>query len=210
MNGMWTSGLRGMASVLAALLVGVMALPSIAEAADVYLNGVKVTGMVNQEFKGSTVRLDDKGNVWIQVEGIQVQRQDSGGGVQGGAVQQRPQLSKRYWLISENPMPGMAQYDIDVHINGQFVARVKSTETKQVVMDVTKFVQVGQNTINFTAVKNLAESRKSFSPDHYFKLLFGMGDKEGSSLMIERQVATYTRTAAQVDNDSRQETFQGE
>ena len=183
-----------------------VALPSVSEAADVYLNGVKVTGLSNQSFADAKVRLDDKGNVHITVEGVTVQAQGDGAS-SGNTGQQKGALSKVYWLISEKSAVGMTQYDIDVHINGQFVTRVKSADSKQVVMNVTKFMTPGTNRIDFTAVKSLGAGRKSFSPDHYLKLLLGEGAKSGQSLMIERQIVTYTRTAAQVENNAKQETF---
>lgn len=190
----------------AALVVVMSMLPTSAVwAADVFLNGVKVTGMANQEFKNAKVRLDASGNVYIEVEGISVQRQDVG--PNGQVSTPTPALRQSYWLISDKTAPGMTQYDIDVHINGQFVVRVKSEDKAQLVMDITKFIVPGQNRVNFTAIKNLKDSRKSFSADHKLKLVLGTGQKNGAALMIDRQLATYERNASQVDNHGAEQMF---
>lgn len=170
-------------------------------ATDVYLNGVKVNGMVNQQFKNAQVSFDGQGNVRIEVEGVSVQRQDptpAGGQV----VSSSARLSQQYWLISDKSAPGRTQYDIDVHINGQLVVRIKSADKDQLVMDISKHLVPGKNTINFTAIKNIGSGRVSFSAEDTFGIVIGTGQKQGNALMIDQQLASYRRTAADVANDS--------
>lgn len=47
-----------------------------AQALDVYLNGVLITGVRNQEFENATVRLDSEGNVRIHAPQYRVERAD--------------------------------------------------------------------------------------------------------------------------------------
>lgn len=175
-------------------------------AAEVYLNGVKVNGLRNQEFKSAEVRFDAKGNVFITVKGVEVQvAGDSAPAPANAAVAQTRAPTKSYFLVSDKTNPGSTQYNIDVHINGKFVTRVKSTDG-QVALDITKHLVVGNNRIVLTAIKKLDTPRKSFSPADTFKLIVGEGTKSGNQIMVQRSLLEYKRTAADVANDSIQKT----
>jgi hypothetical protein len=164
-------------------------------AAGVFLNGVNIDGVTGQTFENCTVTIDEKGNVLITAKGYEVQ----------GAPTRTPEparpvepVTKRYFLVSEQPEKavGLAQYDIDVFVNSKFVKRIVASD-QQVVLEITRQLHKGRNTIHFTATKNLKEGRKSTTPAHFLKVHIGEGDMGGNNLMIENQLLEYTRTAAE-------------
>jgi hypothetical protein len=170
--------------------------------AEVYLNGVKVAGLRNQQFKGAEVRFDEMGNVFINVKGIDVQVAGSPTPVTPEpAVAQTRTPKKSYFLVSDKSNRGATQYNIDVHINGAFITRVKS-EDGLLALDITKHLVPGNNRVVFTAIKKLDTPRKSFSPADTFTLMVGEGTKAGNQIMVQRSLMEYKRTAADVANDS--------
>lgn len=180
-------------------------LPATASA-DVYLNGVKVNNtLAEQTFDGAKVHFDAKGDVHITVSGIKVYRE---GDPQAGAQQRGPAIPKgTWWLVAEQTAPGMTQYSIEVHINGKLVKRIKDDQ-RQVAMDIAQYLQPGQNQVSFTAIKDLSQTRRSFSSDHSFSLILGQGASQDKGLVISEVAARYTRTAMDVENHTRTFTFQ--
>lgn len=189
----WTGlRLRGWALVLAVLCV-----PSLAAAKGVFLNGVNIDGVTGQTFENVTVVIDESGNVLITAKGYEVQTAPVA--AQPKATTGSGPVSRRYFLVSETNMPGMVQYDVDVFINSVWIKRI-SHEDPQTVIEVTQHLKKGKNVIHMTAAKNLGESRRSASPQHYMKVIVGEGDMGGNNVMIDNPVLEYTRTAAESQN----------
>lgn len=167
-------------------------------AKSVFLNGVNIDGVANQTFENCTVEIDAQGNVHIKAKGYQVQQSGT------PAVQPQPATpdgnsgvrTRRYWVVTEKNFPGMTQYDIDIFINSVWVRRVTDDE-EQVVFEVTKYVKPGRNVIHFTSTKNFGATRKSHSPQHYFKIILGEGNVGGDNVMIDNPLVEYKRTAAE-------------
>ncbi|MFH1810941.1 MAG: hypothetical protein ABIJ09_19525 [Pseudomonadota bacterium] len=181
--------------VSALLVVAAMSTAGIASAKSVYLNGVNIDGVANQTFENCTVEIDAQGNVHIKAKGYQVK--------QVGPDTARPATaaptgvrSRRYWVVTEKNFPGMTQYDVDLFINSVWVRRITSDE-EQVVFEVSKYVKPGKNVIHFTATKNFGATRKSHSPQHYFKIILGEGNVGGDNVMIDNPLVEYKRTAAE-------------
>jgi len=165
-------------------------------AKSVFLNGVNIDGVANQTFANCTVEIDGQGNVHIKAKGYKVQ-------VGGAAAKSAPAgathsntRTRRYWVVTEKNFPGMTQFDIDIFINSTWVRRVSSDE-EQVVFEVSKYVKPGPNVIHFTATKNFGATRKSHSPQHYFKIILGEGNVGGDNVMIDNPLVEYKRTAAE-------------
>ncbi|MEO1268155.1 MAG: hypothetical protein AAFX99_08655 [Myxococcota bacterium] len=182
----------------------VITVASTAVAVDVYLNGVKVNGITSQNFEDVDIRFDAKGDVHITVDGVQVKMVDQLNAEQAqpnstGKSGQSSALSQKYWLISDQSDRGMAQYDIDIHINGQYVTRVKS-DAPQTVLEITRYVVPGRNRVVFTAIKSIPDRRRSFSPDHHITVLIGEGARDSKQLTIDRSLLEYKRLANQVEN----------
>ncbi|MBH23727.1 MAG: hypothetical protein CMH57_04530 [Myxococcales bacterium] len=190
----------------------VLATATTAAAVDVYLNGVKVNGITSQDFEDVDVRFDEKGDVHITVDGVKVQmvdklQRDKDAGAVGRSATSSATLAHKYWLISDQSARGMAQYDIDVHINGQYVTRVKN-DAPQVVLEVTRYLVPGRNTVVFTAIKSIPDQRRSFSPDHHITLLLGEGSRDTKQLTIDRSLVEYKRMANQVENHTETMVFE--
>ena len=189
------SSLAAIAVVVAAV---VAAAPSIAASA-VFLNGVNIDGVTGQTFENCTVTIDDKGNVHIVAKGYEVQSTAPKPKPAAAATTTAEPVTKRFFLVSEQNVTGMAQYDIDVFINSTWVKRIGADEP-QVVLEISKHLHKGKNSVHFTATKNLKEPRKSTTPAHYVKVHIGEGNMGGNNVMIDNGLLEYTRTAAELQN----------
>jgi hypothetical protein len=166
--------------------------------AAVFLNGVNIDGVINQTFENCTVKIDEKGNVLITAKGFEVQAT----GAASPPSQPTPpptleRVTKQYFLVSDMSTPGHAQFDVDVFINQVWVKRVNAADG-QVIVDISKHLHKGKNTIHFTATKNVKEGRKSVSPADYLKLHVGEGSVSGNNVMLDNPLIEYTRTAAEM------------
>lgn len=123
---------------LAALLAGASA----AHAQDIYLNGVKIERLRNQSFDHAQLRFDDKGDLHITVEGVQVLRKAE------GELPPQPLVSQQYWLVSQTTPA--ARCEVEVYLNGRFVVKTRS-DGAPLAMDVSRYLSPGHNTITFRA-----------------------------------------------------------
>jgi len=181
--------------VLAVLLTAGAAL-----ARSIYLNGVKVDGLTNQVFKGCQVQIDDQGNVYITAPGYQVKtvgQDNSNSAMSGPATKTRPTtMTKRYWLVTQ--VKGDAQYDVDVYINSKWIKKIRSTD-EQIVYEITKYLNPGQNKVHFSATKNLSAGRKSFSKTVFLRIIIGEGNMGGDNVMIDNPIIDKRWTAAETN-----------
>ena len=181
-------------------LIGLLLFSGTALAGSVYLNGVKIDGVTSQKFEKVTVRIDEKGNVLIEAPGYAVKQVE---GQQPDAPPTSASISKHYFLVTEQNVVGMTEYDVDLYVNSKWVRKLKSSED-QIVSDITKNLVPGKNTVMFIAKKTAPEARKSMSKEHFFRIIIGEGNMSGDHVMIDNPVVKFERTAA--DNiDSSQE-----
>lgn len=173
----------------------------------VFLNDANIDSVRSQTFQNVDVVIDADGNVHIKSDQYKVQNATA------DSTPKKPDglaaipHGTRYWLISEENAPGMAQYDFDVFVNGNLVKTVKSGEP-QVVEDVTKFVIPGTNTVTITARKDFGNARKSESKDFYERVYIGRGAlNEAGAIVIDSPDIDYRKTAADVQNAADQLTF---
>ena len=177
-----------------------------AYAGELFVNGVSVEGLTSQNFEKVNVRIDDKGNIWIDAPGYAVKRVTSAPDKDPGVVlRDVPAITKHYFVVTEQNPIGMTEYDIDLYINGRFIRSMRSGED-QIVSEVTKYLKPGKNMVQFQAKKNLAkaDSPKSVAKNHVFRVIIGEGTMGPDQVMIENPVITFTRTAADM-NDLAQE-----
>jgi len=177
-----------------------LSLPALA--AEVYVNGVNVDGLTNHTFEKVTVRLDEKGNVQIEAPGYSVKKVSIG---PDKPAKEEGVITQKYFLVTEQSPPGMTEYEIDVFLNGKFLRTLKSGE-EQLVTDITKQLKVGKNQVIVQAKKRYADPMvpKSSSRNHVFRVIIGEGSTSQDQVTIEKQVVTFTRTAADT-NDTTQE-----
>ncbi len=178
-------------------LVVVGAAPSLAAPA-VFLNGVNIDGVTGQTFDACSVTIDDKGNIYILAKGYEVQSSAPKPNTKMAEADAPPEpVTKRFFLVSEQNVTGMSQYDIDVFINSTWIKRLGADEP-QVVLEISKHLHKGKNSVHFMATKNLKEARKSTAAAHYVKIHVGEGNMGGNNVMLEESLIEYTRTAAEM------------
>ncbi|ADO72786.1 hypothetical protein [Stigmatella aurantiaca] len=214
-------------STLPAVWLSLTALmaPTLASAKSVYLNGVRIDGVTQQKFEKATVRIDEKGDIYIDAPGYAARvvtppptvapaSTPPGPPPAAGAppaaaapvAEAPPRLTQRYFLVTAQGVPGMAEYDIDVYINSKWIRKLRGSE-EQVIQDVTRNLQPGKNTILLTAHKTSAGERKSYSPQHYFKVIIGEGNVGGDNVMIDNPIIQFQRTAADTQDVSEEFTL---
>lgn len=196
--------MRSRSLLLAIFTLG--ALPAPAEAS-VYLNGTNVdNAVINAKMERCTVTFDGKGNVMIsapgyQVESVQAPPPDGTAPITTAAL--GGTLTKKYFVVSEQSMPGMTQYDIDLYVNSKWVRKFHSDD-EQVVTDVTQFMHPGPNKVLFVAKKNVIGTRKSFSPDATYRITLGEGEATGDKVVIDNPLVSFKRSADQGEDTSQE------
>jgi hypothetical protein len=212
----------GAASVLVvlALTATALAAPPPVATRDVYLNGVKLDASVvlrPQTFNGCEVRIDDRGDVYITAKGYSVISQPAPSQPRSASPPppvpipppapipppQKKDLAvdlakNRVWLISKQTQRGAVQYDVDVLVNGALVRKVKSVEDP-VVLDITRYIKSGVNTVRLSAQKNIPDRRVSMSPTDTLEVVIGEGTLGGSTVNIERVLVDFLRNAQETD-----------
>lgn len=201
-------------SAAAALLV--LFAPAAVAAGSIYLNGVNIDGVVNTKFEKATVRIDEKGNVFIDAPGYQAKvveggptpKTAAGGSSQDGEpTDTEPgRLTKRYWLVTEQSAVGMTEFDIDLYVNSKWVRKLKNTD-ESIVTEITRHLVPGRNNVLLIARKVATGARKSFSPQHYFKVIIGEGNVGGDNVMIDNPVVQFSRNASEAQDVSEEFNF---
>lgn len=201
------------------LAVALACLSAASSAGSLFLNGVNVDGLVDQVFEKVTVRIDARGNVFIDAPGYQVKKLAAPveaspareGGLGGARVVPVAtaipvgSLTKQYILVTEQSALGVTEYDIDVSINGKLVRTLRSAE-EQIVTDVTKHFRPGKNTVLFQARKRLANPTqpKSIASTDVFRVIIGEGVVGAEQVLIENPIVKFERTAADMTDVSRE------
>jgi hypothetical protein len=197
--------------LLALALVAFLSLgASPAQARDVYLNGIKLDASVTiaaQTFPNCEVRFDERGDVYITAKGFKVEPREKGAAATT-TTRAAAAIEKRYWLISKQPRTGMAQYEVDVFLNGKLVKRVRSADDP-VVLEITKHVKPGDNRVQLVARKAMGDRRLSSSPTDTLEIVLGEGTVSGGTISITRPVVQYTRTAQETRSYSDESGFEG-
>lgn len=176
-----------------------------ASAAEVYINGVNVDGLTNQTFEKVTVKLDDKGNVQIDAPGYAIKKvsmQDNAPPAATGVITQQ------YFLVTEQNPPGAAEYEIDLFLNGKFLRTIRPGD-EQLVKDITRELKPGQNKVIAQARKKYENpnSPKSQSRSHVMRVIIGEGRTTKDQVTIDKQVMTFTRTAADTNDVTQEYSF---
>jgi hypothetical protein len=183
--------------------------------ASVFLNGVNIDGLRSQKFdKCKTVRIDDRGDLYLDCPGYQVERPAAAVPASTANPAIAPlfpsalaaALTKRYWLVSEEK--DGAQFDVDVFVNAKFIRKIRAGEP-QVVLEITRYLHPGANKVLFAATKRTDAARKSASPVSFTKLVVGEGDAGGNTVTIDNPLIESKRTAAETENVNEEFTVQG-
>ncbi len=188
------------------VMAALAASPAVAKGS-VFLNGVNIDGVTNQKFENVTVTIDDKGNVLIQAKGYEIQTPAAAAKAQPAPAAAGP-VTKRYFLVSETAGIGLAQYDVDVFVNSTWIKRVSSNDP-QAVVEISRWLKKGKNTVHFAATKVMGAERKSSSPSHFLKIYIGEGNIGGNNVMIDNALIEYKRDASEVGNFADEKVIEG-
>lgn len=182
----------------------VFCVPALANAGQFMVNDVPigkfdlaVKGLEGQTFeKCKSVKITSDGDVKVECPGYDLKPAEPAKSVQAAVP---AQVSKTYWLVTEQTKVGDTQFDIDVYINSKWIQRVKN-EDKQLVLDITKHLVPGVNKVLFTAKKDLSGGRRSASPNVFYRLFIGGGQSGRGEVVIDSVVADVRRTAAETED----------
>jgi hypothetical protein len=187
-------------SLTLAVGIGVLALSGSAGAFEIYMNGVKVSGLKGQTFQGCTVRFDENGHVHITAPGYKVERVDDGG------KSTPPKSGSKYFLVSWPSKPqGYAQYDVDVYINGKWLRKIRNHEG-QVIQEISRQISPGKVVVYFAATKS-SDKRLSSAAAHQTRVIIGTGTAGGGTVNITTTLAEFTVSADKTANFGREVTF---
>lgn len=130
----------------AVLLLAVAA----ASAGELYINGVRATGLRDQSFADADVQIDEHGDIHITAPQYVVRSLDP-----VPTTPQQPQArasavtTGHYWMVTEDHRS--TGHTIEVFVNGELVRRVRSGEP-QLILDLGPWLTPGSNNITFTAL----------------------------------------------------------
>ncbi len=190
------------------LVLGLMVSALYSQAAEVFVNGVNVDGLTDQVFEKANVKLDEKGNVHIDAPGYQIKRVTPAAEKKEKAkdtVASDGIISKRYYLVTEQNPIGASEFDIDLSVNGKVLRTLKSSD-EQTVVEMTRSLKAGKNTVVLAARKVLGNKAqpKSSSKAHIFRVTIGEASVTKAQVTIEQPLIVFTRNASET-NDTTEE-----
>ena len=175
------------------------------EAKSVFLNETNIDGVTAQHFDNCVVDIDAQGNVHITARGYKVEVQKP----TPATPPPQTAATKRYWLVTENRSPGMDQYELEVLINNQTVKKIFSKD-ESIYVEITRYIHAGDNSVYIIAKKNIeGGQRRSTSPYHYTRVIIGEGTVNEKTIVIDKQLLDYRRTAAEIENFADPFTIEG-
>ncbi|PIV98993.1 MAG: hypothetical protein COW42_12495 [Deltaproteobacteria bacterium CG17_big_fil_post_rev_8_21_14_2_50_63_7] len=191
--------------LLVAITALFLVLPSAsAGSPKLFLNGVDITGVTDQEFEGTKVRIDSTGNIYLEAPQYKVEVQDPNGNTAQAAAPGT--LSGNYYVVGANAKPGSVQFDIVIYVNGTMFKTFKDNEG-QIVADITDKLALGSNTVTLQAKKVISGGRASTSSSDVISVFIGKGNANGNQLTIDKQLATFKVDASQTADKTESFTF---
>lgn len=200
---------RSPRAALLALAFAALAVPAVASAGQLMVNGVSigkldltVQGLEGITFeKCSSVKIESNGDVHVDCPGYDLQAAAPAAPAEPvkGLDTVPGKITRRYWLVTEQKEKGATQFDIDLYVNSKWIKRFKNDD-EQIVLELTKHLVPGKNKVLFAATKNVAEGRKSTSPGTFYRVVIGEGEVGGGNVMIDNPLVEIRRTAAEGEN----------
>lgn len=183
-----------------ALSAALLFVPRVSWGREVYLNGIKLDSSVlvqNQRFPGCDVSFDESGDVHIAAKDAKVAVKP---------ISQKP--TRRYWLTAMQTLgPDRAPFLVEVFINGTSVRQIRSSKD-QVVLDVTRYVVVGDNSVRIVATEVEGGKRPLSAADSVL-LVLGEGTVNEGEVSMDKTLVTYRRTALEPRTTSKDLGFTG-
>jgi len=159
-----------------------------AHAAEVYLNGVKVTGAIqNRAFQGVDVQFNAQGNVYINAPGYEVKLEGGKPTVAASKNSVTPTAQKAYWIVLRNRQVG--HYRIMLKVNGAKVGDVPSTR-RQFLVNITERLHSGKNEVEIVYLP-IPDAPKSGQLDGT-EVLVGQGQSgSNGALTLSKVLGTH-------------------
>ncbi|MCP4674818.1 MAG: hypothetical protein GY854_04755 [Deltaproteobacteria bacterium] len=187
-------------SLLIVLTIGLAS--SAVYARSIFLNGVDISAVRGQTFKGASVTIDTNGDVRIDAPGYKVEvvdpeptsasarnKQNKGG--------PNSSLSNRYYLVTQPSPGGRAQYDFTISVNGVEYKKIEA-DSSQLIMEISAWLHKGENEIVIKGTKDLLGGRKSSSSSDKVRVIIGVGHEEGKTVKIDSVKASVKADASQL------------
>lgn len=127
-------------------------------AADIFINGVKVTGITDTEIKNCTVVIDKNGNILISAPDVKILK-DNG------------KMAKEYFASISFSAP--LQNDFIISVNGKPALTIAKGETES-LLELNSFFQKGENLISYSSLPVQTPVK--------IKIIIGSGQKKDSSI----------------------------
>ena len=127
-------------------------------AEDVFINGVKVTGIKSQEIKKSSIKIDDKGDIYITAPDIKI-------------LDEKTTVTKEYYVAVSFDKP--SPVDVTFILNGKPAGKVTKGQ-KDTFFKLENKLKKGENTLGF----NAPPSKEKGS----FKVSVGSGKKVNNNI----------------------------
>ncbi|MGC8927696.1 MAG: hypothetical protein ACP5QK_07205 [Myxococcota bacterium] len=153
-------------------------------AGSIFLNGVKIDGVRDQEFKSVNIKIDKDGNIYISAPQYIVKTAD-----EQAQKPASPSVAKAYFLVTQISKDGRGGYDIDLFINGSWVKKITNKD-EQIVMELTKYLQNGKNTIRLTGVKAKDEVTNPVS-SAFTEVIIGEGSAGKNNVVIDKPLIDF-------------------
>ncbi|MBW2703377.1 MAG: hypothetical protein JRF33_21370 [Deltaproteobacteria bacterium] len=180
-------------------------------AVDIFLNGVKITGLSDQTIDGAKVVLDKQGNVHITATDYKV-RELAGATTTQPTTQPTPppvvnpaNLQQQYFVITEVSKPGVTGYKVQLIVNNKFIKDLPDTIAQNVV-ELNPYLVAGDNTVSFRALRPAGAVAKSTLATDTFALIIGQGKAgDGGQLTISDVLAEFK--VAATDSGEKSKSF---
>jgi len=127
-------------------------------AGDLFINGVKVTGMKDTELKNCNVKIDSAGNIHIDAPGVKI-------------VDESKKLTKEYIISISFDKP--LKNDFVFFVNGVEAVKVLKGQ-KDSIIELNKFLKKGENVVAYNSVPDTEVIK--------FTIVAGTGVKKDSSI----------------------------
>ncbi len=128
------------------------------QSADLFINGVKATGMKDTEIKNCNVKIDSSGNIHIDAPDVKI-------------VDESAKPSKEYIISISFDKP--LTNDFVFFINGKEAVKVLKSQQDS-ILEINPFLKKGENVVAYNSVPNTEVIK--------FTIVAGTGVKKGSSI----------------------------
>ncbi|HNW81332.1 MAG TPA: hypothetical protein PKG52_00420 [bacterium] len=141
-------------------------------AIDIFINGVKVTGISDQEIKSCSVVIDKDGNILISAPDVKI-------------LKDSEKMKKEYFASVSFSAP--LQSEFTLLVNGKTAIKIAKGETESLV-ELSSYLQKGENIISYTSLPVTNPVK--------IKIVAGTGEKKDNSI----EFSPITEHAGEITN----------